>query len=656
MAKPKPPAKDKMQTGELGQSGTIINYGQISGEEYNPDLLGYRKFQKYNEMRLGNASISTSLEAVKLPIISARYTVKPASDDPIDVEIAEKLDFNLFTHLDWKQVVRESLTYLDFGFSVQEEVYEAGEIRGTTMIILDKLGFRKQTTIEKFETQDHQAGVTQATANGHTASIPMNKLLLLSHKREGDNYEGVSLLRTAYANWYYVTTYYKIDAVGYERQALGVVDIEYPNGSDPKSIEALENAARNIRANGQSFISRPAGYNVGWMDMKAGTLKDPTGAIDHHIREIAKNVMAQFLEIGSKGSSGAYSSSQTQYELFILAVQAVADAFVDAFNRQVVKTWVDLNYNVTEYPKLQVTRIGDENMEAMVKSISLLVEAGVLTPTDEDEAFFRDKLDLPELPDELMGQDRNKKPVDTPVPPVDDPELDKGDVKKTKVKASAHPQSLNAQISSRDIPDLYEGTGVDPDQLGCIMVDVETLPVLEHVPDDFADDLVEATTRHDHQMGAVAEDEAHVTLLYGLLENGNVWKDKVDAVLDGWSMDKVEIEEVGYFETPDSFAVIAHVKLTSELVDGHERLTLLPHIQTFSEYHPHITLAYVSKDADIDDWVDYLGTAYNGKTVKATGLNYGDKPEPKKASTLLAQAMRLKQAITDRLYGPDKAA
>jgi len=30
---------------------------------------------------LGNASVSTSLEAIKLPIISAKFTVKAASDD-----------------------------------------------------------------------------------------------------------------------------------------------------------------------------------------------------------------------------------------------------------------------------------------------------------------------------------------------------------------------------------------------------------------------------------------------------------------------------------------------------------------------------------------------------------------------------------------------
>lgn len=418
MASTKKQAKDKVEQGEIGSSGTNINYGQIIGEDYNPDLMGRRKFAKYNEMRLGNASVSTSLEAVKLPIISAKYTVKAASEGAQDVKIAEDLEYNLFTHLDWRQILRESLTYLDFGFSLMEEVYEAGDIDGRPIILLDRLSFRKQSSIQAWQTEDKEPGVTQLTFDGKTASIPMNKLFLLSHKREGENYEGISILRTAYANWYYVTTYYKIDALGYERQALGVVDIVYPKGASKESIAVLETAARNIRANGQSFISRPEGYIIQWMDMKSGTLKDPTKAIDHHIREIAKNVQAQFNEIGSHSSSGAYSSSQTQYELFIMAVQAIAETVVENFNRQVVKTWVDQNYNVTSYPKVLVPQIGDDNMEAMIKSLALLVDAGIITPTDADEAYFRDKFDLPDMPDELKGKDR--KPKTTKTPPTTD--------------------------------------------------------------------------------------------------------------------------------------------------------------------------------------------------------------------------------------------
>lgn len=145
-----------------------------------------------------------------------------------------------------------------------------------------------------------------------------------------------------------------------------------------------------------------------------------------------------------------------------------------------------------------------------------------------------------------------------------------------------------------------------------------------------------------------------MTLLYGLLENGNIWKDKVDAVLADWKLDKVSIAEVGFFKAPDSYAVIAHVEPTDDLVDGHERLTLIPHIQTFSEYKPHITLAYVQKDSDGEPWVKALGAAYNGKTVQSVGINYGDEPEKSgdvKAARVLAAVRKNKAELDEMLYG-----
>lgn len=191
-------------------------------------------------------------------------------------------------------------------------------------------------------------------------------------------------------------------------------------------------------------------------------------------------------------------------------------------------------------------------------------------------------------------------------------------------KENKAPKKVVNQISVRDYPDLYDDMDIDTDDLGCIMLDLEPMKVMEHM-EGHEDDLFE-NPKWD-QGSVPAETVPHVTLLYGLLENGNVWKEKVDTLLKDWSVKSVKIDHVGFFDTPDSYAVVAHLEKTPELVDGHERLTLLPHINTFSEYLPHMTLAYVKKEADVDVWVKNLGKQYNGKRVKAAGINYGDKPE-----------------------------
>lgn len=181
------------------------------------------------------------------------------------------------------------------------------------------------------------------------------------------------------------------------------------------------------------------------------------------------------------------------------------------------------------------------------------------------------------------------------------------------------------QVALTDFPGLLDDVDMVPDDLGCIMLNTEPVAVKQHV-EDADDDL--ADPEDDDDIVVPGEDESHITLLYGLLENGNTWKNKVDTVLNGWNPGKLTIDKVGSFDLGDKHAIVAHIKKTPELVDGHERLTLLPHIQTFSEYAPHMTLVYVKHDQGISDkWVNALGKQYNGKPLKSKDINYGHPPK-----------------------------
>jgi phage portal protein BeeE len=189
------------------------------------------------------------------------------------------------------------------------------------------------------------------------------------------------------------------------------------------------------------------------------------------------------------------------------------------------------------------------------------------------------------------------------------------------------------QLSVRDMPDLYTELQVDQAMVGdaslrgCIMLKTEALEILSLVPNAESDLATEVDMDRSPVPG---ETSPHVTLLYGLLNNGNTWKSAVDNVLDGWEADSVTIDEVGFFTLPDSYAIIAHIKKTTELVDGHDRIGLLPNAETFSEYKPHITLAYIKKDADLGKWIKTLGEVYNGEKLETAGIDYGDQPTAKK--------------------------
>lgn len=441
---------------ELGDSGVPIFNGIISSDEYRPELRGRYAIKTYDEMRRGDATVHAGLMAVKYPIISVEWTTEAGGEDAVDDEAKELVDYNFTEVINWRESLTEMLTMLDFGFYVAELVFDWRNVNGTDRIVLTKIAYRKQTTIESWETADHQPGIQQRTSDGKSVSIPKDKLLVLSHQKEGDNWEGLSILRSAYQNWYYKKTFYQIDAVKHERQALGVVKIVYPNNADPKSREEARTAAMNVRANERAYIEQPDGWEIEFMDMKANTTADPKESIAHHDRQILKNMQVQYIDIGSQSSSGSFSASTDQRALLEMQDQAIVEQIAAAVNDIIVKKIVDLNFTVSDYPKWKPGRIAREDVAVLADAVSKLTTAGYLTPSDEDEEHARSVIHFPDMNEDLKDQDRGKKTPETTPTPAKSTETDDSKVTQDDVKLEASLIDTARQLRAAITEKLYE--------------------------------------------------------------------------------------------------------------------------------------------------------------------------------------------------------
>ena len=169
-------------------------------------------------------------------------------------------------------------------------------------IIIKKLAQRIAWTVWQWQQHDGTPGITQTlpspVENSTMPSIPEKKLLRFTFRQEGDNYEGRSVLRSAYKHWYIKDTLYKLDAVRHERLSIGIPVVTLPkNPSDEDKLEA-ELIAANIRSTEQSYVIKPNGdWGFEFADMKASSTLSPNESIGHHNREITKNILAQFLEL-----------------------------------------------------------------------------------------------------------------------------------------------------------------------------------------------------------------------------------------------------------------------------------------------------------------------------------------------------------------------
>lgn len=185
-----------------------------------------------------------------------------------------------------------------------------------------------------------------------------------------------------------------------------------------------------------------------------------------------------------------------------------------------------------------------------------------------------------------------------------------------------------------DFPQVYERVGMQLGHFGCIMLDVEPVPVTDilSVGEDWKGDTDWFYESENpllrYVRGPVAEHGAHATLLYGLTPDDNAGveqRDSVDELLAGLDLSSVTVDEVSYF--PGQFGepyacVVAKLRTSGDLGEANRRLRFLPHIDTFVEYKPHVTLAYVH-EGQRDRAINRLHVALRGKTLKATGIDYG---------------------------------
>jgi 2'-5' RNA ligase len=187
-------------------------------------------------------------------------------------------------------------------------------------------------------------------------------------------------------------------------------------------------------------------------------------------------------------------------------------------------------------------------------------------------------------------------------------------------------------MNSHDYPEVYKELGIDLSKLGCIMADIKPLDNMYSIEWDGAGiALYYAKNKERFWIdGWVLNEKAHVTLLYGLLESGETYKKHIDEVLKDWSMDTIRIDHVGYFDSPyedeEYWCIVAHVKKTPELLEAHERLSFLPHINTFPEYNAHMTICYLDKrqgEKYRDQMIESFNNNWAGKRLEVLGLNYG---------------------------------
>lgn len=166
---------------------------------------------------------------------------------------------------------------------------------------------------------------------------------------------------------------------------------------------------------------------------------------------------------------------------------------------------------------------------------------------------------------------------------------------------------------------IYDDLGVNLSNLGCVMAKVT--PPNIHLPEWYK---YHANNKERFWIKGVVGEDSHVTLRYGLFDT--VKRSHVGAVLKDWDIDDVYKKDLLVFDSPyedEPYKCIVLAVESESLSDANKRLCMLPGINTFKDYVPHITIAYVCEDF-VDSAVIRIRSQLQSYRPRFVELDCGD--------------------------------
>jgi hypothetical protein len=353
-------------------------------------------------------------------LVTGLWKMEPAlSDDMDEVERAEEsararacLDALMNIEGGWNQFLRNALFQLIAGFAVFEEVYRdvdddfglAGSIR--------KLAFRFPGTVQEWVLDDMERDLLAVTfeyAEGDPVTIPAEDLLLYSYDKFGNNFEGLSPMRTV-GRWIQALQECQLhEMVAVEKFGNPWVFARRTGENLPLVTEdestlvdiidaavAAENPVIVLPDNSEIEITSPAGQMPNLEPIKRFCLE--------RIAEILK-AEGSLIGLGETGAFAARMDASSEFVRFapyfaFLVAEPLNGADNTPYTGTIPKMYKAMfgePLRPGAYPKLSFS-IGDLEDEQAMAKLQMGIASGTVVVTPEVQEHVHKKLNLPPPP------------------------------------------------------------------------------------------------------------------------------------------------------------------------------------------------------------------------------------------------------------------
>lgn len=406
----------RINLSEVGLTGLAVTNGTII-EEANR-VFRYPQFLKtVNEMRT-DPTVNAALNVYRMMMTRVKWTVQPpdnatSTDKQRAAFVQSCMDDMENT---WPQFMSEVITYLEYGFSVQEKVFRRrltrnGSKYNDNLVGLRKITPRSQETIRHWNfTEDGRelVSVGQSVKNMENGqryqkivdpttgliTISRDKFLLFSADSIKGNPEGKSILKSVYLPYKQLTLLKDQLLLGIAKDLAAIPIMGLPPkmmaaDADPADVAAY-NAFKQMMANvangTQKGIAFPLMYDENGnkvfdfqlLEAKGQSKFDLPLTIKQLQNDILVALSADVITLGTD-MQGSFSIKDTKTNLCAMAVEHRLNEIRDVLNGDLLRQLFALNgWSQERMPTFEFGDIADVDSEAFSKMVQRAASVGLI--------------------------------------------------------------------------------------------------------------------------------------------------------------------------------------------------------------------------------------------------------------------------------------
>jgi SPP1 gp7 family putative phage head morphogenesis protein len=423
----KPDNKSKPNYGEI--TSFLISPQYISDWNIwmtNPNQLIKERGWAFLDEMIRDAVYNTCFRLKNYARLSTGWHIEAWSDDKGDQLVAEYIDFCFRegmggTFRDKLEMIYSAQNY---GFSFSEinwQLFKSNKYRHITSgkwsgkVGIESIKTRYPAYIQ-FKLDKHgnieeigQQGIGQMKAE----PIEREKAIIYTHNPEFENPYGTPDPIYIYKHYISKKWLLRFWNISLERRGAGILFIKYP----PDQVD-LEEDALEIMDTIQSTtgISIPNTCDIGSLNPTPGTSPFEE-AIDKQNMMISRGLLMPDSLGFSSVAFGSWAKAKQEFDVFLMVLdknKAISEESI--IGEQLIRRLVDYNFGSDiPAPYFKFNPLTHEDIHQVAISWAALVNAGAVTPTEEDEKYIRENLGMPTEPSKplILSLNQNKRNFNT---------------------------------------------------------------------------------------------------------------------------------------------------------------------------------------------------------------------------------------------------